>query len=69
MLPANQIAGFSKMHYLKKEVNDKEYFWHADTHRSIISQDTQNRALVIFLQYIKKKVLQMLLCSIVMQNI
>ena len=32
-------------------------------------QSTQNRKLVIFLQYIKKKVLHLLLCSIVMQNI
>ena len=32
-------------------------------------QNTQNKKLVIFLQYVKKKVLQMLLCSIVMQNI
>ena len=32
-------------------------------------QSTQNRKLVKFLQYIKKNVLQRLLCSIVMQNI
>ena len=32
-------------------------------------QSTQNRKLVKFLQYIKKNVLQLLLCSIVMQNI
>ena len=32
-------------------------------------QATQNRKLVKFLQYIKKNVLQLLLCSIVMQNI
>ena len=32
-------------------------------------QSTQNRKLVNVLQYVKKKVLQMLLCSIVMQNI
>ena len=31
-------------------------------------QSTQNRNLVIFLQHIKKRVLQLLLCSIVMQN-
>ena len=30
---------------------------------------TQNRKLVKFLQYIKKKVMQLLFCSIVMQNI
>ena len=32
-------------------------------------QSTQNRKLEKFLQYIKEKVLQLLLCSIVMQNI
>ena len=32
-------------------------------------QSTQKRKLVKFLQYIKKKVLQLLLCSIVMQKI
>ena len=32
-------------------------------------QGIQNRKLVTFLQYIKKKVLQLLFCSIVMQNI
>ena len=32
-------------------------------------QNTQNRKLVIFLQYLKKNMLQLLLCSIVMQNI
>ena len=32
-------------------------------------QSTQNRKLVILLQYIKKKILQLLLCSIVMQNV
>ena len=32
-------------------------------------QSTQNRKFVIFLQYIKEKVLQLLFCSIVMQNI
>ena len=32
-------------------------------------QGTQNRKLVNFLQYTKKKVMHLLLCSIVMQNI
>ena len=32
-------------------------------------ESTQNKRLVIFLQYIKKKVSQMLFCSIVMENI
>ena len=57
-------------------------FLHADKHqslnKSILSflveaprhiQSTQNRKLVMFLQYLKKKVSQLLLCSIVMQNI
>ena len=48
-------------------------FLHADEHQSLLFlmevaryvQSTQNRKLVIFLQ----RVLQLLLCSIVMQNI
>ena len=40
MLPANQIARFLKMLYLKKEVNDKVYFWHADKHQSPLQVDT-----------------------------
>ena len=32
MLSANQIAGFFKMQYLKKKVNDELQFWHADKH-------------------------------------
>ena len=32
-------------------------------------QSIQNRNLVMFLQYLKKKLSQLLLCSIVMQNI
>ena len=27
---ANQILGFFKIKYLKKEVNDEVYIWHAD---------------------------------------
>ena len=26
----SQIAGFLKIKYLKREVNDEIYFWHAD---------------------------------------
>ena len=26
----SQIAGFFKIKYLKREVNDEVYFWHAD---------------------------------------
>ena len=40
MLSANQIAGFFKMLYLKKEVKDEVYFCHADKHRSLIHVDT-----------------------------
>ena len=32
-------------------------------------QSTKNKKLVIFLRYIKKRVSQLLFCSIVMQNI
>ena len=32
-------------------------------------QSTQNRKLAMLLQYIKKNLLQLLLCSIVMQNV
>ena len=64
------------LQYLKKEV------WNGVHHQSFYKlplfflmevarhvQSTQNRKLVIFLQYFKKKVSQLLLCSIVMQNI
>ena len=40
MLPANQIAGFFKMQYLKKEENDEVHFWHADKHQSLLQVDT-----------------------------
>ena len=40
MLPANQIAGFFKMQYRKKEVNDEVYFLHADKHRGLLQCDT-----------------------------
>ena len=40
MLLANQIAGFFKMLYLKKEVNDEVYFWHADKHGSFLQVDS-----------------------------
>ena len=63
----------------KKEIKDEVDFLHADKHHSFCKlalsflketarhvQSTQNRKLVIFLQYIKKNILQLLLCSIVM---
>ena len=37
MLSDNQIAGFFKMWYLKKEVKDQVYFWHVDKHMSSTS--------------------------------
>ena len=40
MLSANQIAGFFKMQYLKKKVNDELHFWHADKHLSILQVNT-----------------------------
>ena len=67
--------------YLKKEIRNGDHFWHTDKRQSfnklVLSflmeltrhvQNTQNRKLVIFLQYIRKKVVTAL-CSIVMQNI
>ena len=66
------------LQYLKKEVRKGVHFLHADEHQSFYKfglllvievtryvQSTQNRKLVIFLQ----RKLQLLLCSIVMQNI
>ena len=70
------------LQYLKKEVRNGVHFLHADKHQSFYKlalsflmevasyvQSTQNRNLVIFLQEIKKKLSQLLLCSILMQNI
>ena len=70
------------LQYLKKEVRNRVHFLHADKHRSFYKftlsfsaevarhiQSTQNRKLVMFLQYREKKVSQLLLCSIMMQNI
>ena len=36
MLLTNQIAGFFKIYYIKKEVNEEVYFWHADKNSSLI---------------------------------
>ena len=70
------------LQYLKKEVRNGVHFLHADKHQSFYKlalsflmevasyvQSTQNRNLVIFLQDVKKKLSQLLLCSILMQNI
>ena len=70
------------LQYLKNKLNNGVHFFHGDKLQSFYklslsflievarhAQSTQNRKLVIFLQYINTKVLQLLLCSIVMQNI
>ena len=36
MLLTNQIAGFFKIYYVKKEVSEEVYFWHADKKRSFL---------------------------------
>ena len=69
------------LQYLKKEVRNGDHFWHADKCQSdyklVLSflievarhvQNTENRKVVIFLQYIRKNVATFF-CSIVMQNI
>ena len=69
------------LQYLKKEIRNGDHFWHPDKRQSFYKlvlsflmevarhvQNTQNRKLVIFLQYIRKNVATAL-CSIVMQNI
>ena len=40
MMSANQIPEFFKIKYLKKGVNDKVYFWHADKNGSSLQVDT-----------------------------
>ena len=39
MLSDNQIAGFFKIWYRKKEVNDEVYFLHTDKHQSLLPGD------------------------------
>ena len=39
MMSANQIAGFFRMQYLKKEVNDEVYFLHANKHQCLLQVD------------------------------
>ena len=53
---------------MKKEVRDGVYFLHVDGHLEVERhvQSNQNRKFVTILQCIKKKVSQLLLCSIVM---
>ena len=68
------------LQYLWKKVGDRVHFLHAEEHKSYYKlalsflmevvrhvQGTQNRKLVIFLQ--DNKMSQLLLCSVVMQNI
>ena len=70
------------LQHFKREVRDGTYFLHADKHQGFYeltlkflmevvmhAQSAQNRKLVIFLQHIEEKVSQLLLCSVVMQNI
>ena len=70
------------LQYLRKKVRNEVQFLHADKHQKFlqvgiagfdrsgqICPSTKNRKLIISLQYIKKIVSQLLLCSIVMQNI
>ena len=40
MRSANQIAGFFKMYYLKKEVNGKVYLWLSDKYWSLLQVNT-----------------------------
>ena len=83
ILKLPKVTSFAiRLQYLKKEVRDGAHFLHANKHKSFYKlalsflkevarhvQSTQNRKLVMFLQYIRKKVSQLFLCSIVMQNI
>ena len=73
------------MYYLynitKKEVTNGVHFWHADKHQWLyklaltffmeVARHVQSnqKKLVIFSHFIKKKVSQLLLCCFVMQNI
>ena len=80
---STQSNKFTKsLQYLNKEVRNGVHFLHADKHQSFYKfgllflmqvaryvQSTQNTNLEIFLQYIKKRVSQLLLYSVVMQKI
>ena len=85
MIKCFQITQSNKfaisLEYLKKEVGNRDHFWHPDKRQSFYKlilfflmevvrhvQNTQNEKLVIFLQYIRKNVATAF-CSIVMQNI
>ena len=77
---SNTFAMF--LRHFKKEVRNGVHFLHADKHQNFSKlalsflmeadrhfQSIQIRKFVIFLQCIKEKVLQLFLCSIVIQNI
>ena len=40
MLLASQISVFFNIQFIKKEVNDKVYFWDAGKHQSFLQVDT-----------------------------
>ena len=76
-----KVLKVTSFQYLKKEVRNGVHFLHAVKHQSSYKvtlsflmevarhvQSTQNKKLVMFFQYIKKKLLQLFLCSIVMQK-
>ena len=78
----NKFALF--LRYIKKEGTIGAHSFHVDKNQSFYKlallflmkairtpnlQSTQDRKLVIFLQYIIQKVSELLLCAIVMQNI
>ena len=69
------------LQHLNKEFRNGVHFWHADKRQSFYRlvfpflvevarhvENIQYRKLVIFLQYIKKKIVATNLCSIVMQK-
>ena len=71
MIIVLKILKVISLQYMKKEVRDGVYFLHVDGHLEVERhvQSNQNRKFVTILQCIKKKVSQLLLCSIVMKNI
>ena len=48
MVSTNQIAGFFKMQYIKKEMNEEVCFWNADKNLSFLQVDHQIKSLHIF---------------------
>ena len=68
MIIVLKILKVISLQYMKKEVRDGVYFLHVDGHLEVERhvQSNQNRKFVTILQCIKKKVSQLLLCSIVM---